>query len=118
MKHDEDCPGCKYQRRREINKVGVRMTDYKAKCAKCETDITGEFEHRVNRLNYCQHCVTEPARDILSVNCGQCGQGIEWSATLSNVSGGNGYTVSCGCGHVQEYRHDDISHKHIEPPIH
>lgn len=57
MQHDDNCPGCNYERRREVNKVGVRITDYQTKCSKCEVVITGEFEHRVNWQDYCALCV-------------------------------------------------------------
>ena len=57
MKHDDDCPGCEYERRREINTVGVRLRDYQTVCAKCGAEILGEFEHRVNGRNYCEQCV-------------------------------------------------------------
>jgi len=55
--HDQNCPGCQYERRREINGVGVRITDYRATCSKCGAEILGEMEHRVNAQTYCQLCV-------------------------------------------------------------
>ena len=49
--------------------------------------------------------------DILTVYCGKCGTAIDWDATKSDVSGGNGYMVTCDdCGHVQEYHHNDVIH--------
>lgn len=57
MKHDDACPGCDYERRREVNGVGVRMTDYRAICSKCGGEILGEMEHRINAQTFCPVCV-------------------------------------------------------------
>ena len=113
--HDQDCPGCQYERRREINSVGIRLSDYKTECSQCGAEIIGEFEHRIAGRNYCPQCLTV---DLLTVNCGKCNQPIDWDAKHSDTSGGNGYTVACECGHVQEYSHTQISHKHFSRPTH
>jgi hypothetical protein len=55
--HDTDCPGCGYERRREINKVAARITDYRTKCSECGVEIIGELEHRVKGQVYCWICV-------------------------------------------------------------
>jgi len=59
MEHDDGCPGCDYERRRAINSVGVRVTDYRTFCKKCGAEVVGEFEHRVNGRDYCPQCVPE-----------------------------------------------------------
>lgn len=57
MKHDDMCPGCDYERRREVNGVGVRMKpDYRATCSECGAEILGEMEHRINGQTYCPPC--------------------------------------------------------------
>jgi hypothetical protein len=115
-RHDEGCPGCAYDRRRQLNGIGVRITDYKTQCSKCGNEIIGEFEHRIYRRIYCQQCVPV---DILTVYCGQCGRAIDWEAKDSNVSiTGNGYRVSCEDGHVQDYTSTEIRHTHIGPATH
>ena len=58
--HDEDCPACKYNLRRKLNGVGVRVTDYRTACYQCGADVVGEFEHRVYRKNYCTACLSLP----------------------------------------------------------
>jgi hypothetical protein len=116
MKHDEGCPGCVYERRRQLNGIGVRITDYKTQCSKCEGEITGEFEHRIKRRTYCQRCTPV---DILTVPCGKCGIAIDWDVRDSNTStAGNGYSVACECGHVQDYSPGEIRHTHIGVATH
>jgi hypothetical protein len=55
--HDEGCPGCIMARRRALNGIGARISDYKTHCTNCGVEIVGEFEHRVNWRDYCQECI-------------------------------------------------------------
>ena len=59
MNHDDMCPGCAYQRRREINGVGARITDYRVTCSKCGGAILGEMEHVIESQTFCSVCAQE-----------------------------------------------------------
>jgi hypothetical protein len=58
--HDDECPRCQYELRRELNGMEVRLTDDSATCSQCGAESFREFQHRIKGRSYCEFCLRTP----------------------------------------------------------